>query len=174
MIEKSIRTYSEKTTSIDQLIEKSQKGIASERLKGAKKTLIIPTMLDNPKSIIITPLDVNGAALVSRGWFSDMVLYKASNSNVSVVLNEGTNAASNASLMSDVLVLESRKLYQSVVAVSSAQIASNSLVTASGALFRELTDYGTNQKRYLVVTTRATDSAAASGQTRFAWEVRGY
>ena len=79
MIEKSIRTYSEKTTSVDQLIEKSQKGIASERLKGAKKTLIIPTMLENPKSIIITPLDVNGAAIVSRGWYSDMVLYKASN-----------------------------------------------------------------------------------------------
>ena len=76
--------------------------------------------------------------------------------------------------MDDVLVLEGRKLYQSVVPVSSAQISSNSLVNASAALFRELTDYGSNARRYIVVTTRATDADAASGQTRFAWEVRGY
>lgn len=177
MIEKSIRTYSEKATSIDQPIEKSQKGVVVERLKRAIKTLIIPTNLSDPRTIIITPMGASCARTLSSGWYCDMVLYRASNANVSKILTKhATTAASDASGYADTLVMLSRELYISKTAVTGTQIGSNSLVTGSASLFRKLTEFGAtadNAKRYLVVTAMAT-VANNTNIAKYEFEVRGY
>jgi hypothetical protein len=177
MIEHKIRTYSETGTSIDQGIELSQKGVVVERMKRALKTLIIPTTLKDPRTLIITPLAASAGKNLSSGWHCDMNLYRASNANVSKTLTtHGTTAASNASGYADTLVMVDRELYISRTAVSGTHIASDSLVTGSASLFKKLTEFGTtadNAQKYLVATSLAT-LAGNTTIAKFAYEVRGY
>jgi hypothetical protein len=178
MIEKSMRTFSEKTTSVEHDIERSQKGIVRQTIRTARggRVIVIPTIIKNPKVLTITPLN-NKAAIQfhnAGGWFSDLNLYHASNASVSLSLIRSATTTSVANIrLADSLVLYNRDLYIAVGAVTATQSASASLITGSKSLFKKLDEFSDNAKAFLKVTGRSA-SAGSNTNVYFAYEVRGY
>ena len=176
MIERVNRTYTEKTTSIDQDIELSQKGIISFA-PGSGRVIGIPTMIKDPRLLILQPMsaitsNALGASL-AQGWYCDLTLHYAS-----------AVSAAFASLASGVLLSEigrririssaSLDLYVANASMAS-NSASNTVVIASDSLWKKVERYSGNAKRFLVVTIA--NSASVSFKTKkqtLAYEVRGY
>ena len=173
MIEKSVRTITEKTTSIDYPIEKSQKGIVAVGHKHSGKVAFIPTMIEDPREVVITPLNAAAMRVFAR-WYCDLVLYGATNASIATIAKSGATAAVNASGDGHILVLTNGKLYVSrpgISASAGAFIASNSLV-ASNALFQKVDWYASNAKRFLKIGTIS--STATCRYIKYSYEVKGY
>ena len=176
MIEKRNRTYTEKTTSIDQEIELTQKGIitfvpASGRVFG------IPTTIPDPRFLSLMPIssitaEALGASL-AQGWFCDLSLHYAS----------GVSAAF-ASIASGVLNSEiGRRLRISKTALDlyvaqasmAAGSASNTVVIASTSLWKAEDRFQDNPQKFLLVTIA--NSASVHFKTKkqsLAYLVTGY
>lgn len=173
MIENAVRTYTEKTTSIDQDIELSQKGVVTLVPK-AGVVLGIPTTIKDVRSLTFTPMSSITASALSAaaGWYCDLALYKASD-----VYNTFASIASGilqAEIGKRLRMSSDYKLYVALASMAATSCASNSRL-ASGSVFRQLTQFGTNQQKYLKVVVRnaASGSYKAKKQS-FAYEVRGY
>lgn len=179
-IYKKHRGLSEKTTSIEDPIEVKQRGIISF-VPSKGRTFLIPTHIENPVMLKLEPLSLpsqkwmNGgsnASTVNHGYFTDLSLHYA------------TNAASSAfgSIASNVLLaevdrrlrLKGSKLYIANASMAAGS-ASNAVVGASDSLWRELPEYASGSKKFLVVTVQNGASAyfKAKKQT-IAFEVIGY
>jgi hypothetical protein len=175
MIEKVNRTYTEKTTSIDQEIELSQKGIMTFVPRAATGNDIgIPCMISDPRLITLTPMTgLTASALLTTGGYScDLVLYKASD-----VYNTFASIASGI-LLAEVgrrlRMSSDYKLYVAKASMAATSCASNTRL-ASGSVFRQLEQFGTNQKRYLkVVIDNAASGALQAQKQTLAYEIRGY
>jgi len=169
MIEKSVRTITEKTTSIDYPIEKSQKGIVAVGHKHGAKIAFIPTMIEDPRTVEITPLNAAAMRVFAR-WHCDLVLYGATNASIATMAKAAT-AASNASGGADVMVISNGKLLISRSTVTGTQIASATLL-ASNAYFQKVDWYASNAKRFLKIGTIS--STATCRYIKYSYEVKGY
>lgn len=173
MIEKSMRTFSEKTTSVEHDIERSQKGVLRALMRPGGRVIVIPTSLTDPKHLVINPLNDRAARtfVAGRQWFCDLKLSHASNASVSAALRRSASTTSAASVrLSDSLVLINRDLYIAVGSPTATQSASVSLVTGSSSLFKKLDEFSGNAKKFLRVSV----SRATLANILFAYEVRGY
>jgi len=172
MIENSIRTITEKTTSIDYPIEKSQKGIVAIGHKHSEKIAFIPTMIEDPRIVQITPLNDNAKRVFER-WSCDLVLYGATNASIATIAKKSATAALNASGGDSIMVLLNGKLYISRTGITAlgSWIASDSLV-ASNSLFQKVDWYASNAKRFLKIGTNS--STASCLYIKYAYEVKGY
>ena len=176
MIEKTARTYTEKTTSIDQDIELSQKGIITF-VPVSGRVFGIPTTIQDPRLLHLMPMsaitsNALGASL-AQGWFCDLTLHYAT----------GVSAAF-ASIASNTLNSEvGRRVRISATAldlyVAGASLAvggaSNAVVIASSSAWKKDQRFTSNPKKFLLVTVA--NSASISFKTKkqtLAYEVRGY
>lgn len=190
MLEKARRTLSEKTTSVEYPIELTQKGEVSQVIKRGVAALIIPTNIENPKLLKITPLTDHASRVLRDGWYCNMQKYYASNSSVSSLLtNSATKSASLYPFAQEALSLYNRQLYTAKTYVTSSNAASDSLY-ASDSLWKKESRYATDAPNFLIVTTNASKatwgnsvtSAASAAEgvehyvtnLRFAFEVTGY
>jgi len=101
-LEKRFRTYSEKTTSIEQPIEVVQYGRFVCRISSSgvgTLAVILPTTVLNVKSIKLTPLSASAARF--KEHYCDMVLYTASNPLVSAALSKNRNASGGNTVLND-------------------------------------------------------------------------
>lgn len=176
MIEKRNRTYTEKTTSIEQDIEVTQKGIISF-VPVSGRVFGIPTTIEDVRFLSLMPMSAVTAnalgASQSEGWYCDLTLHYAS----------GVSAAF-ASIASTTLQAEvGRRVRVSAtdlslyVAAASLAVggASNAVVIASSSAWKLDTRFASNAQRYLLVTTP--NSASVSFKTKkqtLAYEVKGY
>ena len=191
MIEKVARTLSEKTTSVDQEIELSQKGIVAVGFKHQATSLVVPTNIDSPKSLTLTPLNAAAAKALKNGWFCDFVLKAATEATLTRLLRRSATGGSNASGGADILVYDNGRLYISnpiydsrITASCGKFIASNSIVRASTSQFRKINwiaSVGSGGEEYKLLkihsgTPVASRGAAVAGDryARYAFEVRGY
>jgi len=175
-LEKTIRTFSEKATSVESEIEVSQKGVLGFRVFRAQYNVIIPTNVKVVKSVEFTPMNASTAHFLTNGYHSDLALYEATNSNVStaIIRSASVDDVTYTIPAKDFLVLTGRNLYQSVASMTSTLAASNSLITGSESLWTKQEDYGSNSKKYLVITGRIGASAASFANLKLAYDVRGY
>lgn len=169
-----MRTFSEKTTSVEYDIEKSQKGVIAFKHYRSKKFLVIPTSIENPKVVNLTPLNLVACRVLTNGFYaSNGVLTPrlATNGDVSTALNYSATAAR---LEQDHIFLYGRNLYiaKTAITATSGYSASPSLITASNSLFEKVTHIGSNAKKYIVLVTRASTATPTGGKVAF--EVRGY
>jgi hypothetical protein len=174
MIEKTMRTFSEKTTSVEHDIEKSQKGVIAFKHYRSKKFLVIPTSIEFPKLVNLTPLNLVGCRVLTNGFYGsngNIEVRRATNADVSTALNY---SATGARLEQDHVFLHGRNLYIAVTAITatSAYSASPSLITGSPALFKKVETIASNGKNYIVLVTRASTATPTGGKV--AYEVRGY
>lgn len=172
MIENSVRTITEKTTSINYPIEKTQKGIIAIGHKHSGKIAFIPTMIEDPRTVQITPLNAAAMRVFAR-WHCDLVLYSATNASIATVGKKSATAAVNASGGDDIVTILNGKLYQIRPGTTNAgsKIASDSLV-ASNSLFKKIDWYASNAKRFLKIGTIS--STATCLYIKYAYEVKGY
>lgn len=176
MIEKTNRTYTEKTTSIDQDIELTQKGIITF-VPVSGRVFGIPTTIKDPRLLSLMPMsaitsNALGASL-AQGWYCDLSLHYAS----------GVSAAF-ASIASTTLESEvGRRVRISKTAldlyVAGASLAaggaSNAVVIASSSAWKADQRFADNAKKFLLVTIA--NSASVSFKTKkqtLAFEVKGY
>lgn len=172
MIENSVRTITEKTTSIDYPIEKSQKGIVAIGHKHSGKIAFIPTMIEDPREVIITPMNAAAMRVFAR-WHCDLVLYGATNASIATIAKKSATGSVNASGGDNIMVLLNGKLYisRAGTTASGTWIASDSLV-ASNSLFKKVDWYASNAKRFLKIGTIS--STATCRYIKYAFEVKGY
>ena len=176
-IENKYRVMTEKTTSIEDPIELSQKGIIQfVPSKGNK--ILIPCLIPNPMILNIMPMTqltrkaLSGASNASAGgWSCDLTLHHAT-------------AASSAfgSIASTVLEADKNDrirlsptgiLYQSKASMAANSCSNAALTNATN--WKPLPQYGTNAKRYLVVDLHNSASLTFKAKKqKLAYEVRGY
>lgn len=174
MIEKTMRTFSEKATSIEYDIEKSQKGVIAFKHYRSKKFLVIPTSIKFPKVVNLTALNPVGCRALTNGFYAsngELTVRRATNGDVSTALNY---SATSARLEQDHVFLYGRNLYVAMTAITatSGYSASPSLITGSSSLFKKVEQFENNGKNYIVLVTRASTATPAGGKV--AYEVRGY
>ena len=191
MIEKVARTLSEKTTSVDQEIELSQKGIVGVGTKHAAHCLVVPTNISDPRLVNITPLNVAAKMLLKSGWHCDLVLKAATEATLTRLLRRSATGASNASGGANILVYDNGRIYISdpiynsrITASCGIFLASNSIIRASDSQFRKvgwIASVGSGGEEYKLLKIQpdvklASSGAAVAGMryVKYAFEVRGY
>jgi len=177
MIQKAYRTITEKTTSVEDPIELSQKGIVN--LTTVSAYLPIPTTIENVYSVVLTPLSASARKAVfggsvaqggRTGYYSDLVKYNAN--SVSTALKY-TVAANASTIAGESIAMKSNALYLAERATISAATATAG-VGASESLWKKISHFGSNANdtNYLKVMLNSTSYAQST--CRFAYEVKGY
>ena len=175
-IYKKHRSLSEKTTSIEDPIEIVQRGVISF-VPSKGRTFLIPTQIKNPVMVKLSAIGATtaqafGASSKAETWRCDLSLHYA------------TNAASSAfgSIASNVLLseignrlrLKGSKLYVAVASMA-ANSASNAVVGASNSLWRELPEFASDEKKFLVVTMpNSASTYFKAKKQKLSFEVVGY
>lgn len=177
-IYKKHRTLSEKTTSVEDPIELIQRGVITfAPSKG--RGLLIPTQITNPVMLNIIPMSAITAQAWHGGSAAGVVPYS------DLTLHYATNAASSCfgSLASNVLIAEIGKrirMVDSKLYVATASMAANSasntgVTSTASTSWRQLEEFGSNAKKYLVVTIPNAASAYFKVKKQsIAYEVVGY
>lgn len=175
-IYKKHRGLSEKTTSIEDPIEVKQRGIISF-VPSKGRTFLIPTHIGNPVNLKLQAMsDVTaqalGASAKCQTWYCDLSLHYATNA-----ASSGFGSIASTVLLAEVsrrLRLKGSKLYEAVASMAAGS-ASNAVVGASNSLWRELPEYASGTKKFLVVTmpNSASTYFKAKKQT-ISFEVIGY
>lgn len=176
MIRKVERTVTETGTTINQDVELSQKGhIQTVVLSG--KIFAIPTTIPNPTNLSLLALNSDAAIALGAsggiaGVYSDLVLHFATGASLSFA--SIASDVDDADIGLRIRMTNAYKLFVAKGTGGTASAASDSLIV-EGDFWRELTEFGTNQKKYLLVNIA--NSASAGLKTvkcNFAYEVRGY
>lgn len=177
-IYKKHKVFSEKLTSIEDPIAVVQRGVITYApSKG--RGLLIPTQITNPVKLTLFPMSAITAQAHHGGSAAGIVPYS------DLTLHYATNAASSCfgSLASGVLIAEigrrirmvDSKLYVATASMA-ADSASNTGITATASTsWRQLEEFGSNSKKYLVATMPNAASAyfKVKKQT-LSYEVIGY
>lgn len=181
-IGKVVRTISEKTTSVQDDIEVSQKGIISFVPAAATGLVFgIPTTIQNPVMLHLLPMNADTAGALggnSSGsacpWYCDLTLHHASGvsrafaslASISYVEDIGRRIRISATDLS---------LYVAQASMA-ANYASNTVVIASSSLWKLDERFASNAKKYLMVTISKYASATNFHVKKqvLAFEVRGY
>jgi hypothetical protein len=175
-IEKVCRTITEKTTSVEQPIELTQKGIIQFVPKSGK-VLGIPCLIPNPKVLTLIPMTLITAQSLSAsglggGWYSDLSLHYAT--AVSNCFLDVASTVLEADKYDRIRMKSNYTLYQTLasMAATSASYATN---FNQASLYKQLPEYGTNAKKYLVVNVANSASALFKvKKQKLAYEIRGY
>ena len=178
-IDISRRTITEKTTSVEDPIELSQKGTVSVvHISGrAPGVLAVPTNIPKPKSVTLIPMNSLTAKVLQR-WYCNYNLYPVTEATMAKLLAKSATAASLASGLTDVLVSYNGKLYisDSTTTIGSSQLASASLITASDSLFKKVPWIASAEAKLLAINFQgiATIASLSKAELRYSYEVRGY
>lgn len=170
------RSLSEKTTSIEDPIEVVQRGVISfVPTKGT--SFLIPTQIENPVMVKIqgraaTTAQALGASAKCQSWYCDLSLHYATNA-----ASSGFGSIASNVLLSEVgkrLRLKGSKLYVAVASMAAGS-ASNAVVGASNSLWRELPEFASGAKKYLVVNVpNSASTYFKAKKTHISYEVVGY
>jgi len=179
-IYKKHRALSEKTTSIEDPIEVMQRGVIT--FAPSKGTaFLIPTQIQNVVHLNITAMNLDAArslggsaaaAKVEPLFYSDYKLYHATNA-------ASSGFGSLASAVNEVEVgkrlrLVDSKLYVAIASMA-ADYASDTVVLASTAYWRQLEEFASNAQKYLVVNVPNGASAYFKlKRQKISYEVVGY
>jgi len=175
-IYKKHKVFSEKLTSIEDPIAVVQRGVITYApSKG--HALLIPTQIANPVNLKLTAMSSQTAMTLtgslSEVWYCDLSLHYA------------THAASSAfgSLASIVTIdeigkrlrLVDSKLYVATASMAEDSASDSGVDDTASTSWRQLEEFGSNAKKYLVVTTPNSASIAFKiFRQRLAYEVIGY
>lgn len=189
MIDKRFRTYTEKTTSVEQPIEVVQYGVIQQYspayASAAIESVVVPTTVPNVKSVTITPLNASAARwMTKKGVYFEKNMYTAllkkkyaSNLYVSRTLKSATGAGPGRV----VLVGRNLNVFASNLAASTSAQALAYVRTGSKqaegvslGLAYHLNEFGSNQQNYLLGFVVSAASGALAKFYDFAYEVRGY
>lgn len=189
-LEKKFRTYTEKTTSIDQPIEVVQYGRFVTRISSSGEgtlAVILPTTIPNVKSVQLFPLNSSGAGF--KQTYCDLKLYNASHSLVKTALSKKRNIVQHTAVSNideTAFIIVNGKLYESQKPTAwsalqnySATGASYAQASATTIWQRNLT-IASNGKNYLKVLGKpllsktSIASLQTLGNAQFSYEVRGY
>ena len=176
-IKKVYRTISEKTTSVEDPIELTQKGKVS--LTTVSAYLPIPTTIEEVYSVKILPLSASARKLLyggsvaqggRTGFYCDLVKYNAN--SVSTALKY-TVAANASTIANESIAMKSNALYLAERATVTAATATAG-VGASESLWKKVKFFGSNaaDTNYLKVMLNSTSYAQST--CRFSYEVKGY
>lgn len=179
MIQKAVRTISEKLTSIEDPIELTQKGKIA--VKGATTFLAIPTTIENVFGVNIIPMNASGALAINggsasgispkkSGWYCDMVKYNANDVSAALLY---TTVANQASVFTGHIAVKSNAIYEAVRNIGTAATATAG-VGASNSMWKKVPYFSSNAnaKNFLKVTLRG--ASYATTNVKFAYEVIGY
>lgn len=170
------RVFSEKLTSIEDPIAVVQRGVITF-VPSKGTSFLIPTQIANPVNLKLQAMSAVtaqalGASAKAQTWYSDLSLHYA------------TNAASSGfgSIASTVLLAEIGKRLRLVgsklhVALASMAVgyASNTPVLASDSLWRELPEFASGGKNFLVVNVpNSASSYFKAKKQSISYEVVGY
>jgi hypothetical protein len=180
-IEKRNRVYTEQSTSINQDIMKSQKGIISF-VPGATTGLIIgiPTTIEDPRMLTLLPMSaVTAGALNANAagsgspWYCDLTLHHASAVSRAFASVASTVLASEIGKRIRISVTDlSLYIAQASLAVGG---ASNTVVIASESAWKLDPRFASNAKKYLRVYVNLYASALLHSKKQvLAYEVQGY
>lgn len=176
MIENRNRTYTEKTTSIDQGIEVTQKGIISF-VPVSGRVFGIPTTIEDVRFLSLMPMSAITAnalgASQSEGWYCDLTLHYAS--GVSAAFASIASAIAEAEVGRRIRISATDLSLYVGQAARASDSASNTAVIASTAVWKLDTRFASNAQRYLLVNVP--NSASISFITKkqtLAYEVKGY
>ena len=177
------RSLSEKTTSIEDPIEVVQRGVIEFAPAAAAVSFLIPTQIENPVSLKLQAMNAQAAYLLGASnaagakagkWHSDLALYYATNAG-SLAFG---SCASTASFVGRRLKMHSGKLYVNTATLAAGSCSTAGFVTAlaSGGRWRQLAEFGSNAKKYLVVTpgNGVVTAMVAGMKARISYEVIGY
>lgn len=170
MIERKRRTITNKTTDVEFDIEKVQQGIITARLWRGQKVIILPTTINNPKVVNITPLSASGSQVFKDGFHTSLELVSASNSAVSTALSK--SSSTSFAVFEDQLLLSNGKLFTALRDASGALFASNSQTPGDTSIWKLLEDFPEGKKCYLVVNTNA--ATATFSNVKLSYRVVGY
>lgn len=175
-IYKKHRALSEKTTSIEDPIEIVQRGVISfVPSKGA--AFLIPTQIQNPVLVRVmargaTTAQALGASAKCQSWYCDLSLHYATHAASSGFGSIASNVI--AAEIGNRLRLKGSKLYVAVASMAAGS-ASNAVVGASGSLWRELPEFASGAKKYLVVNMpNSASTYFKAKKIRLSYEVVGY
>ena len=175
-IYKKQRSLSEKTTSIEEPIELVQRGVISF-VPSKGTSFLIPTQIKNPVMVSImargaTTAQALGASVKCQSWYCDLSLHYATNA-----ASSGFGSIASNVLISEIgtrLRLKGSKLYVAVASMAAGS-ASNAVVGASNSLWRELPEFASGEKKYLVVNVLGSASTYFKvKKTKISFEVIGY
>lgn len=186
MISKRLRTYTEKTTSVEQPIEVVQYGQIQQyhpALGAASDVIIIPTNIPTVKSVQLTPLNATAAKYIGLGVYFEKDMYSgmiskryATNAYVSRTLNTATGTKPGRAVLSgrNLHVFASDK-FASTSAQALAYVRGGSKASEGRAynVVKHHEDFGSNAKNYVIGYVASTTGATAK-YYEFGYEVRGY
>lgn len=174
-IDKVVRTFSEKATSVESPIEVTQKGIITF-VPVSGRVFGIPTTIEDPRFLSLMAMSAITSnclgASKAESWYCDLALYKAS--DVSAAFG---SIASNT-LKSEVgrrIRIKSASLDLFVALASMAASYASKTRLASTAYWKEDLRFANNAQKFLKVTIA--NSASVSFKTKkqtLAYEVKGY
>lgn len=183
-IEKVCRTITEKTTSVEQPIELTQKGKIKVTYLSTRNACVlpVPTSIKNPKSLVIIPHTLKTSKIFNQGrWITDFVLYSATEASLSRLLIAPATNTVLASLASgsangDMLITYDGKLYIAPSAgVASSAFTSGATIKTAGTLIQVPFSSATNAKCMLKITyAPATVASFTKEILSYSYEVRGY
>lgn len=169
MIEKAIRTFSEKNTSVETDIEVSQKGIIAFA-PTSSNIIGIPTTIDNPVILHLQPLSsITMAALQS--WYCDLKLYQAASvfTAFASLASASTDEEIGARLRMDA---STKSLFVARKSLTTSEVLDNKL--SDTTLWKKDDRFLNNAKKYLKVVANAGSASLKTKKQFLAYEVRGY
>lgn len=178
-IGKVVRTISEKTTSVEDPIELTQKGIITF-VPTSKRIIAIPTTIQNPVFVDLMPMsEITSNALggsKAEGWYCDLTLYKASDVSTafgSIASNVLQSEVGRRVRMSG--AVDAFHIYIAAASQTSNYGASKHSRLASTAYWKKDERFGSNAQKFLKIVPANSASAnfKAKKQT-LAYVVTGY
>ena len=170
MIELKRRTITDKTTDVEFPIEKVQQGEITARLWRGQKVVVLPTTVEVPKAVTITPLSASASQVFKDGFHTTLQLVTASNSTVTTVLSK--SASTSFAVFKDQLLVSNKKLYIALRNASGALFASNSQTPGDTSVWKELEHFPPDTKCYLVLNVNS--ATATFSNVKISYRVEGY
>lgn len=170
MIELKRRTITDKTTDVEFPIEKVQQGEITARLWRGQKVVVLPTTVEVPKAVTVTPLSASGSQVFRDGFYTNLSLVTASNSTVSKALTK--SASTTFAVFKNQLLLHNHKLYIALRNASGDLFASNSQTPGNASVWKELEHFPANTKCYLVLNVNS--ATATFSNVNISYRVEGY
>lgn len=174
-IDKVVRTISEKTTSVQNDVEVTQKGIITF-VPVSGRVIGIPTTIEDPRFLSLMPMSaITSQALgasLAQSWYCDLALYKAS--DVSKCFGSIASSVLNSEVGQRVRINSASLDLYSALASMAAGYASDTRL-ASTAYWKRDTRFADNAQKFLKVTIA--NSASVSFKTKkqtLAYVVTGY
>ena len=171
------RVFSEKLTSIEDPIAVVQRGVITF-VPSKGTTFLIPTQIENPVNLKLqamgaTTAQALGASVKAQTWWSNLSLHYATNA-----ASSGFGSIASGVLISEIgkrIRLVGGKLYVATASMAVGHASNTGVRTTASTSWRELPEFASGAKKYLVVTVPNSASAYfIAKKQRISYEVIGY